>query len=50
MTRTARVLAMSPDAAQPLMAQLRERLEVAEIRRQERRRSRLQQAAEPTPW
>jgi tetratricopeptide (TPR) repeat protein len=43
-------MAMSPDAAQQLMEQLRERLEAAEIRRQERRRNRLQQATEPTPW
>jgi Ca-activated chloride channel homolog len=43
-------IAMSPDAAHQLMEQLRERLEAAEIRRQERRRERLHQAAEPTPW
>jgi tetratricopeptide (TPR) repeat protein len=43
-------MAMSPDAAQQLMEQLRQRLEAAEIRRQERRRDRLQQADEPTPW
>jgi Ca-activated chloride channel family protein len=43
-------MAMSPDAAQQLMEQLRQRLEAAEIRRHERRRNRLQQANEPTPW
>ena len=43
-------MAMGPDAAQQLMEQLRERLEAAEIRRQEQRRKRLQQAEEPTPW
>jgi Ca-activated chloride channel homolog len=43
-------MAMSPDAAQQLMEQLRQRLDAAEIRRQERRRDRLQQADEPTPW
>jgi len=41
---------MSPDAAQQLMEQLRERLEAAEVRRQEQRRSRLQEADEPPPW
>ncbi|HZA67363.1 MAG TPA: VWA domain-containing protein [Geminicoccaceae bacterium] len=43
-------MAMSPDAAQQLMEQLRQRLEAAEIRRQEQRRRRVQQADEPTPW
>jgi hypothetical protein len=33
-----------------LMEQLRQRLDAAEIRRQERRGDRLQQADEPTPW
>jgi tetratricopeptide (TPR) repeat protein len=43
-------MAMSPDAAQQLMEQLRQRLETAEIRRVEQRRKRLQQNDEPTPW
>jgi tetratricopeptide (TPR) repeat protein len=43
-------MAMSPDAAQQLMEQLRQRLETAEIRRIEQRRKRLQQNDEPTPW
>jgi tetratricopeptide (TPR) repeat protein len=43
-------MAMSPDAAQQLMAQLRQRLEMAEIRRVELRRKRLQQTDEPSPW
>jgi tetratricopeptide (TPR) repeat protein len=42
-------MAMSPDAAQQLMEQLRERLQAAEVRRQEQRR-RLEEADEPTPW
>ena len=49
--KTARLpMAMGPDAARQLMEQLRERLEAAEVRRQEQRRKRLQQAEEPTPW
>jgi hypothetical protein len=32
------------------MAQLRERLQAAEVRRQEQRRKRLHQADERTPW
>jgi tetratricopeptide (TPR) repeat protein len=43
-------VAMSPDGARQLMEQLRQRLDAAEIRRQEQRRKRLQQADEPTPW
>ena len=43
-------IAMSSDAAQQLMEQLRQRLEIAEIRRIEQRRKRLLQADEPTPW
>ena len=43
-------MAMSPDAAEQLMEQLRQRLEAAEVRRQEQRRARLQEADEPTPW
>ena len=39
---------MSPDGARQLMEQLRQRLEAAEVRRQQRR-NRLQQADEPTP-
>ena len=43
-------MAMGPDVAQQLMEQLRERLEAAEVRRQEQRRQRLQQAEEARPW
>lgn len=43
-------MAIGPDVARQLMEQLRERLEAAEIRRQEQRRRQLEQAAEPTPW
>lgn len=43
-------IAMSPDAARQLMEQLRQRLEAAEVRRQQQRRNRLHQADEPTPW
>jgi hypothetical protein len=43
-------MAMSPDAAQQLMAQLRQRLAMAEIRRVELRRKRLQETVETTPW
>ena len=43
-------MAMGADAARQLMEQLRERLEAAEVRRQEQRRKRLQQAEEATPW
>ena len=43
-------MAMGPDVAEQLMEQLRERLEAAEVRRQEQRRKRLQQAAEAKPW
>jgi Ca-activated chloride channel homolog len=49
--KTARLpMAMGSDAARQLMEQLRERLEAAEVRRQEQRRKRLQQAEEATPW
>ena len=43
-------VAMSPDAARQLMEQLRQRLEAAEVRRQQQRRNRLHEAEEPTPW
>jgi Ca-activated chloride channel family protein len=49
--KTARLpMAMGADAARQLMEQLRERLGAAEVRRQEQRRRRLQQAEEATPW
>jgi Ca-activated chloride channel homolog len=43
-------MAMGADGARQLMEQLRERLAAAEVRRQEQRRKRLQQAEEQTPW
>jgi hypothetical protein len=43
-------MAMGSDVAHQLMEQLRERLQAAEVRRQEQRRKRLQQAEEWTPW
>jgi Ca-activated chloride channel family protein len=49
--KTARLpMAMGADDAHQLMEQLRERLQAAEVRRQEQRRKRLQQADERTPW
>jgi tetratricopeptide (TPR) repeat protein len=49
--KTARLpMAMGADAARQLMEQLRERLGAAEVRRQEQRRKRLQQAEEAMPW
>jgi Ca-activated chloride channel family protein len=49
--KTARLpMAMGADDAHQLMAQLRERLQAAEVRRQEQRRKRLHQADERTPW
>jgi hypothetical protein len=43
-------MAMGADDAHQLMEQLRERLQAAEVRRQDQRRKRLQQADERTPW
>jgi tetratricopeptide (TPR) repeat protein len=49
--KTARLpMAMGAGDAHQLMEQLRERLQAAEVRRQEQRRKRLQQAEERTPW
>jgi Ca-activated chloride channel homolog len=49
--KTARLpMAMGADDAHQLMEQLRERLQAAEVRRQEKRRTRLKQAEERTPW
>ncbi len=42
--------AMDAAAARQLMAQLQERLQAAEVRRQEQRRRQLQEAEEPMPW
>jgi len=42
--------ALTPEAARQLMAELRERFQEAEIRRQEERRQQLLEAEEPMPW
>ena len=42
--------ALDADAARQLMAQLQERLQAAETRRQQQRRKQLQEAEEPMPW
>ncbi len=42
--------ALDADAARQLMAQLQERLQAAEARRQQQRRRQLQEAEEPMPW
>ena len=42
--------ALNADAARQLMAQLQERLQAAEARRQQQRRKQLQEAEEPMPW
>ncbi len=42
--------AMEPEVARQLMAELRERFQDAEIRRQQQRRKQLIEAEEPMPW